>query len=126
MGEGASHPSLGLNPTNTTSNSIPGACPTQGRPSRGMGSACILVAKFNSMLTWSPGGWPLEAAVLPRFTLSGSYRAGFQVRAVLLCQYLSQVSYLPCSFRGPPSCQGQGSAPLAGAPGTPSLIISTQ
>lgn len=84
-----------------------------------MGSAWILVAKFNSMLTWSPGGWPLEAAVLPRFTLSGSYRARFQVRAVLLCQYPSQVSYLPCSFRGPPSGQGQGPAPLVEAPRTP-------
>lgn len=29
------------------------------------------------------------------------------------------MSYLPCSFGGPPSCQGQGPGPLVEAPGTP-------
>lgn len=38
---------------------------------------------------------------------------------MLLCEHPPQVSYLPWFFGGPPSCQGQGPAPLVEAPRTP-------
>lgn len=91
----------------------------QGRPSRAMGSAWTLMAKFHSALTWLPGvgAWKLPSC--PSSHLVG-LTVCFHIRAVLLCQHPSQVSYLPCSFRGPPSCHGRGPAPLVGAQGTPS------
>lgn len=77
----------------------------------------MLSAKFNSARAWCPGGpWKLPPAwVCPE----QASQALLQVRAELLCQRPPQVSYLPCSFWDPPSCQGWGPAPLAGAPRTP-------